>query len=122
MQELQRVLLIEDNAIAQRIPKIILESSGCEVDIAENGQQALAAAKTPQSSYDLILLDIGLPDMDGFDVAKQLRQQNGLQQTPIIGLTAHLDLDDHSDCINKTFSKPFTRTMLKKIIERYFNS
>ncbi len=116
----QHVLLIEDNEIAQRIPTIILQEAGCEVDVAANGLQALKFAKNNTSPYDLILLDIGLPDLDGFEVAKQLRQSADITQAPIIGLTAHLDTDTQCEHITETVSKPFTADLLKHILKKYF--
>src|SRR5262245_30247899 len=77
------VLVIEDNPYIQTCMDLMLKKLGCDVDIAANGTQALALFA---SHYDLVLLDIGLPDIDGFEVAACMREQeknNGIH-TPII--------------------------------------
>lgn len=121
MSILKHALLIEDNTIAQRIPTIILNDFGTNVDIACSGEEAINTINQAQHSYDLILLDIGLPDMSGFDVAKAIRDIANLKETPIIGLTAHLDIENSCQYINETLSKPFSSTMLAHIVCQYFN-
>lgn len=120
MSALKQALLIEDNIIAQRIPSIILEESGCKVDIAENGAQAIQMINQSKKKYDLILLDIGLPGMDGFTLAKELRKIPQLNESPIIGLTAHIEGEHQCEFIDETLSKPFTKTLLSHIQQRFF--
>lgn len=86
----QKILVVEDVKIAQQLAKMMLISLGCEVDVAENGSQTLEQYN--QKNYDLIFMDIGLPDIDGFSVTETIRKQekeHGRYSTPIIVLTAH---------------------------------
>ncbi len=122
MTALKQALLIEDNEIAQRIPAIILNDNGIHVDIVTSGQAAIDAVKQSNPPYDLILLDIGLPDMNGFDVAEHIRSQPNFSGITIIGLTAHLDIDNSCPYLNETLSKPFSSKMLNHIIEHYFKA
>jgi two-component system KDP operon response regulator KdpE len=85
------VLVIDDEPQMQRLLSITLSDHGYRVSTAENGQQALAASA--QRRHDLILLDLGLPDMDGLAVLKQMREWT---QTPVIVLTVQ---DQESDKI-----------------------
>ena len=85
-----QVLVVEDNPIAQRVAKSLLTQSSCQVDVASNGQEALNLWK--QNEYDLIFMDIGLPDMDGYQVTHHIRVQEVTKNRhiPIIALTAHV--------------------------------
>lgn len=87
-----RVLVVEDSPEARALVERHLRSDDCEVLFAENGTEALsrAVALLP----DLILLDVGLPDHDGFDVCTRLRSLPSLEETPIIFLTGRDDIHD----------------------------
>jgi CheY-like chemotaxis protein len=102
------ILLTEDNAIAQEALKEFLEVFGARIDIANNGQDALERLKTER--YDVVLMDIQMPILDGLEACKQIRAQAHLKSLPIIGLSASVCADtsqqclDHgmNDCISKT--------------------
>lgn len=83
------VLLVEDNLMSQKVASIMLTEFGCRVSLSESGYDALA--KIRQEKFDVIFLDIGLPDMNGCALAKEILSldQNVNQKTPIIALTAH---------------------------------
>jgi CheY-like chemotaxis protein len=88
--ENRRILLVEDNEIAQTSTLILLEHLGYQIDTATTGKQALAMLH--EQAYDLILLDIGLPDMDGFKVAElMLEHSKESVANRIVVLTAHSD-------------------------------
>jgi len=112
------ILLVEDNQILIRAHKQLLEHAGYIVDVAEDGEKALLMG---QSLYDLILMDIGLPYLNGFKVTNKLRQL-GIK-TPIIGLTAYIKNDVEKDCLvagmNTVLNKPIEGEKIKKIIESY---
>ena len=80
-----KILLVEDNEIISKVNAIFLREKGYEVDIAKNGYDAISLLK---NSYRLILLDIGLPDIDGIEICKIIRKRHDFINTPIIFLTA----------------------------------
>ena len=102
-----KILIVEDNVIAQRIAKLIIKSLGDEAIIVDSGLQALQELQNHH--YDLAIMDIGLPDVDGITVMETLREYGN--NTPVIGLTAHDDVTD--DAI---FAKPFTRKLYQNIL------
>ena len=117
-----RVLLVEDNAINQKVSKIMLEELGCEVDLAECGKKVFELM--PKNIYDFILMDIGLPDMNGLEITKIIRQQKINQQNiPIIALTAHAYDTDKQACLaagmDDVIVKPVLRERLEEIINRW---
>lgn len=83
------ILLVEDNLMSQKVASIMLNEFGCKVSIAESGYEALM--KVRLEKFDLIFLDIGLPDMNGCSLAKEILslENNSNKTTPIIALTAH---------------------------------
>ncbi len=82
-----RVLLIEDNAQNRYLITFLLKASEFEVATAEDGTEALAMAA--DGDFDLVLLDIQLPGMDGYEVARALRQNARLHGVPIVAVTSH---------------------------------
>ena len=94
-----RVLWAEDNAINQTIAVRVLEKRGCVVTVAANGQAALNACST--QSFDLILMDIQMPGMDGLEATAEIRKKeisNGAHM-PIIAMTAHALKGDRERCL-----------------------
>ncbi|MBQ4830670.1 aerobic respiration two-component sensor histidine kinase ArcB [Alteromonas sp. CI.11.F.A3] len=82
------ILLVEDIELNVMVAKALLEKMGQKVDVAMTGQEAIDKAR--ENQYDLILLDIQLPDMTGFDVASTLHEEDLVMQTPIVALTANV--------------------------------
>lgn len=107
-----RVLLVEDNLIAQTVAKSILAQLRCNTEVADTGKKALELWKN--GLYDLVLMDIGLPDVDGYEVTHQIRIHELAKKThvPIIALTAHAGDDNKQRCIeagmNAVLTKPLT--------------
>lgn len=121
---LNRVLLVEDNLLAQKATKFILEKFDCNIDVASSGEEALSQAT--QEKYDLIFMDIGLPDKDGFEVTTEIRaweNLNNKERTPIFALTAHADLDHKRHCtkvgMDEVLTKPLLQEHKQAILERY---
>lgn len=116
-----RILLVEDTPIIQKVYVQMLESLGCEIDLAKNGDEALSLYQT--NNYDLVFLDLGLPDMDGVDVCKSMRNQK--TKIPIIILTAH-GISFKKDCItagaNCFLQKPASKTTLKQILDVWIHN
>ncbi len=90
-----RILLAEDHPTNQKVVRLILESVGVDLDIVENGREALEALQ--QQRYDLVLMDMQMPELDGLSATAMLREREavqGLARTPVIMLTANA-LDEH---------------------------
>lgn len=115
----RRILLVEDNVLIQKAVAALLSKLNNNVDIAPNGKTALALAQ--QAIYDLIFMDIGLPDIDGFTISRQIREFNA--EIPIIALTAHLDQECRSICresgINEIITKPLTLKRAQTCLNQY---
>jgi signal transduction histidine kinase/CheY-like chemotaxis protein/CHASE1-domain containing sensor protein len=94
-----RVLLAEDNPVNQEVAVALLEEMGCTVVLACDGRQALAAVKKRQ--FDIVLMDVQMPEMNGIDAAKRIREwerRGGMQRTPIVAITAHALASDDDIC------------------------
>jgi CheY-like chemotaxis protein len=117
----KKILLVEDDEMAKTVHVMYLKELGYTPDIAENGQQALELAQKNQ--YDLILMDIGLPDMTGIDVVKKIRAGGKNQRTPIVALTGFAPEDVIASCLaagmEKVFFKPTDATTLQQIIKQF---
>ncbi|VAW49281.1 Signal transduction histidine kinase [hydrothermal vent metagenome] len=88
------VLLVEDNEINQQVAEELLASQDILVDIAENGQEALEHLEANPDKYSVVLMDIQMPVMDGYEATKQIRQQPRFQSLPIIAMTANVMVGD----------------------------
>lgn len=111
---LHRVLLVEDNLVNQRIARLMLQSAGCSVEIADNGTLAVAAAA--KKRFDLVLMDLHMPEMDGFDAARAIRADEkaaGRAEVPIIALSASVMPEDQVRCreagMNGHLAKPISQ-------------
>lgn len=119
-----KILLVEDSLINQRVASLMLSTLGCSVDIAHNGFDAIEKFKS--KDYDLILMDIGLPDMDGYVTSKKIRRVSTRgKQIPIIALTAFASPEDKKKClkvsINSVITKPITMDMLKSALTNWLS-
>jgi len=121
------ILLAEDNAVNQEVAEGYLELYGCSVDIAENGQQAIAAAQ--KKSYDLIFMDCNMPVLDGYEASTLLRKNESIKNhsaVPIVALTADISQGIKDRCLqagmNDYLSKPFTQQQLQTMLEKWLNT
>lgn len=107
-----RVLLAEDNKMNQMLAKTVLTKAGCEVDIADNGHMVIEKLKSTVN-YDVVLMDIQMPEMDGYEATHHIRTQLSppLSTIPIIAMTAHAMSTESMKCLdagmNDYISKPF---------------
>jgi two-component system, OmpR family, aerobic respiration control sensor histidine kinase ArcB len=114
------ILLVEDQVIAAKVTQSLLMGLDCCVDIAPDGKSALQYVKN--NDYHLIFMDIGLPDMSGNEVTKQIRAWEILhdKHTPIIALTAHIDTENKESCLKAgmeaVLSKPLSKTTTLDIL------
>lgn len=116
-----RLLLVEDNAINRKVAIGLLSRLGAQVTWVENGQEALA--KVAQQRFDLIFMDLHLPDMDGLAVTRALREQGGwLARVPIVAMTAGGIEDDRLRCLkagmNDYLTKPLSLAALGSALAR----
>jgi signal transduction histidine kinase/ActR/RegA family two-component response regulator len=112
-----RVLLAEDNAMNRRLASEILGEAGVALDIAENGQDAVTAVQ--QNQYDVVLMDMQMPEMDGIEATRAIRGLPGFERLPIIAMTANAMDQDRSACLeagmNDFLPKPIDA---EKLIEK----
>jgi PAS domain S-box-containing protein len=117
-----RILVAEDNGVNQLLIRKVLEKVGCRVDIAANGLETLEHIKL--NTYDVILMDIQMPEMDGHETTRSIRNsQSSYSNIPIIAMTAHAFSSDVSKSIaagmNDHISKPFQQDVLYSTICKY---
>lgn len=117
-----KVLLVEDNETNQYAATTILRQLGCEVDLAENGR--IAVEKCATRGYDLILMDMQMPEMDGIAATKLIRGQDGPNRTvPILALTANAFVEDAERCraagMNEHLTKPLRKAVLAAAMARH---
>lgn len=116
-----RVLLVEDNAINRQVATEILESHGIEVAIAENGQTALEILA--REEIDLVLLDIEMPVLNGFETIKKIRANTKWLHLPVIAMTAHAQESMREKCLvagmNDHIAKPFDHDILFSVLARW---
>ncbi|HLD16399.1 MAG TPA: ATP-binding protein [Coxiellaceae bacterium] len=120
-----RILLVEDDAMGQRVAQMFLEKLGCEIDTVDSGGRA--AIRAASRRYHLILMDIGLPDVDGLAVAEAIRESGGPNKdTPIIALTAHVTDKEKARCfeagMDGFLSKPVTLKQLHETLASFVAS
>ncbi len=118
----QHILLVEDNPINRKVVINLLEKAGHRVDFAENGQQAVEALQSRQ--YNLVLMDIQMPEMDGYEATLQIRAaETNAHHTPIIAMTAHVMAADLERCMavgmDGYISKPVKPSEIMEVIDHW---
>jgi len=116
------VLVVEDNRVNQKVTMKMLERLGCQCDLAENGAEAIVAAKNQH--YDLILMDCQMPVLNGYDATRGIREHEGeARHTPIVALTAAVLDDERQRCVDagmdQILTKPLDRLQLTRLVETY---
>jgi CheY-like chemotaxis protein len=117
------ILLVEDNALNQRLASVILTKRGHRVDIAENGQRALECLR--DKNYDLVLMDCQMPVMDGYEATRCVRANKPAVRNPhipVIAMTANARPSDRDICLevgmNDFVAKPINQTQMFEAIDR----
>ncbi|MDA3862502.1 MAG: response regulator [Deltaproteobacteria bacterium] len=115
------VLITEDNRVNQKVLQKILEKLGCKTEIAENGSQALALLEEKQ--FELVFMDLQMPDMGGVEAVKQIRKRYDIKKLPVIAFTAYTSVDDKKKALevgmNDFLQKPANMTDIKNILNKY---
>jgi two-component system aerobic respiration control sensor histidine kinase ArcB len=116
-----KVLVVEDSPLPARAVLHLLNDYDCEVKVVESGEDAVKAVINKR--YDLVLMDIGLPGIDGIEATRQIRALPVHHDTPIVALTGHIREEKKPDCLKAgmqdVYSKPLMRQQLKKMFETY---
>ncbi len=116
------ILVVEDNPVNQLLTTRVLTAFGSQVEIAENGR--VAVEKVAEKKYGLILMDLQMPEKDGFQASREIRNGESLnKQTPIIAMTAHILYGEKEKCfangMNDYISKPFDALELREKLLLY---
>ncbi|MCP4659459.1 MAG: response regulator [bacterium] len=106
-----RILVAEDNLMNQQIAVEILKRMGCRVDVAVNGREVLEALE--RHSYDLVFMDVEMPEMDGLEATREIRRRHAPSAQPrIVAMTAHALRENHDECLaagmNDVLTKPIS--------------
>jgi signal transduction histidine kinase/CheY-like chemotaxis protein len=121
-REKHRILIAEDNVVNEKVARHSLQRLGFHVDAVKNGREAVTAWQTGQ--YDLILMDCQMPELDGYEATREIRDlEQGLQHIPIVALTAHAMKDDDLKCkaagMDDHLTKPLDRERLRLCLDRH---
>jgi signal transduction histidine kinase/CheY-like chemotaxis protein len=118
----RRFLVAEDYPPNQDVVRENLHRLGCEVDIAENGKEAVALYGCKE--YDMVLMDLQMPEMNGFEATRHIRAMLDRKSVPIIALTANVSSSDRQKCLdagmNDMLAKPLRRRTLLNFLSEYF--
>ena len=121
-ERVRRVLLVEDNVVNQRLGMRSLEKLGCRTDVAANGREAVEMARN--FSYDLILMDCRMPEMDGYTATREIRSQESAgARIPIVAMTAHAVTGAREECLGAGMddyvTKPVSPGELERVLLRW---
>jgi CheY-like chemotaxis protein len=116
--------VVEDNPVNQMVARRMLENNGYRAELADNGVAALRVLETENARFDLILMDVQMPEMDGFEATARIRLfENGSRHTPIIAMTANAMSGDRERCLaagmDDYLSKPLTMKALHEKVSRW---
>ncbi len=117
----KKILVAEDYFVNQEVTQDILELMDFTVEVAENGNEALELFKT--NEYDAILMDIQMPELDGYDATRAIRKLENGKHIPIIALTANALSGDREKCLeagmDDYISKPIEAVRLEEILKKH---
>lgn len=118
---LAHVLVVEDNALAARMIRQQLAKCNSSSEVVNSGEEAVKLAET--EDFDLVIMDIGLPGIDGLEASRQILKTRKNSATPIVALTGHLSKDKRQQCLDagmqEMFPKPLTELATQRIIQIY---
>lgn len=118
-----RLLLVEDNAVNQLVAAGLLKSEGASVEVASCGVEGVTRVEQAQPPFDLVLMDLQMPDIDGFEAARRIRRKVAAGVLPIIAMTANVSAADREKCLaagmDEHIGKPFDLQRLVDVILRF---
>jgi signal transduction histidine kinase/ligand-binding sensor domain-containing protein/DNA-binding response OmpR family regulator len=121
-RESPRILLAEDNIINQKLANRLLTKAGYQVEVANNGKEALEMFTRKPDGYDMILMDVQMPVMDGFAATARIRKQ-GFHEIPIIAMTAQALKGDREKCLeagmDDYIAKPIKQEIVFEIVKKW---
>jgi len=119
-----RILLTEDNEINQQIATELLEDAGAQVTVANNGREAVELLLANPTAFDLVFMDLQMPEMDGHQATIAIRNDARFTDLPIIAMTAHASQEERARCLaegmNEHITKPIAPAVLFATIEKYY--
>ncbi|MBW2738244.1 MAG: response regulator [Deltaproteobacteria bacterium] len=122
MKHSARILLAEDNLINQKLAKMMLTKAGYQVEIANNGQEAVEKYTTSPEDFDLIFMDVQMPEMDGIEATQAIKEK-GFDTIPIVAMTANAMKGDKEICFKAGMvdyiAKPIKRELVFEILEKW---
>jgi hypothetical protein len=117
-----RVLLVEDNLVNQKVVLAILRKKGFQIDVANDGREALSKLEGAVQPYDIVLMDVQMPVLDGLETTRIIRKNQRWDHLPIVAMTAHAMNGDRERCLqagmNSYVSKPVQPAHLVSVIEK----
>ena len=120
-----RLLVVEDNLVNQKVVLAILRKKGYRIDVANDGREAISALETPDADYDLVLMDVQMPVMDGLEATRVIRRDPRWGRLPVLAMTAHAMNGDRERCLqagmNGYISKPVQAAHLIATIEKHLS-
>lgn len=120
-----RILLVEDNLVNQKLAKMILTKAGYSVEVAANGKIAVDMFSSNPDTFDTILMDVQMPEMDGYEATRQIRKL-GFTEIPILAMTANAMKGDRELCIesgmNDYITKPIKRDIVFDMLDKWLCS
>ena len=119
------ILLVEDNLVNQKLASMILKKAGYSVDVATNGKIAVDMFSGDPEKYDTILMDVQMPEMDGYEATRQIRKL-GFTDVPILAMTANAMKGDRELCLesgmNDYITKPIKRDIVFNMLDKWLYS
>ena len=122
-----RILLTEDNEINQQIAVELLEGAGASVEVANNGREAVEIlSRAPQTpAFDVVLMDLQMPEMDGFQATAKIRSDGRFTALPVIAMTAHATTEERQRCLaagmNDHIAKPINPSHLIETVAHFYD-
>jgi signal transduction histidine kinase/DNA-binding response OmpR family regulator len=120
-----RILLVEDNLVNQKLAKMILTKAGYNVEVAANGKIAVELFSSNPDTFDIILMDVQMPEMDGYEATRQIRKL-GFTEIPILAMTANAMKGDRERCLEAGMTdyitKPIKRDIVFNLLDKWLSS